>query len=483
MSKPGELAASPSKMKIDPAVMKVAWILLVGMLAPLFDTTIMNVAIDTLGNVLHAPVTSIQWVMTSYLLAISLVIPISGWLVDRYGGKNMWNLALSLFLVGSVLCGLSWNVGSLIAFRVIQGLGGGLMMPIMQTMIVRAAGGQNLGRVMAIVGLPVLIGPILGPVLGGVIIHNLDWRWIFYVNIPVCLIALFLSLKGLPKDDVANRPQKLDLLGLTLVSPALVLMIFGLTKVSSEHGFFNSPVLVPIAIGLLFMIVFSWYVLRKTDHPIVDLRIFKSTTFSASAFLLFISGLSSYAGMLLLPLYYQQVRGHSVLASGLLLIPQGLGMLMTRSLAGKLTDTIGSRWVVFVGTVLTLLGTLPFALGAADISEVLLAISLIIRGGGLGGLMLPIMATAYEGLSKELVPHASSATRILQQIGGAFGASVFAVILQNQINSQPVHDVSALNTAFNHTFMWSVVFTIVSLVFIIFLPHKKKNTVLKPSIN
>ncbi len=472
MSKPGELAAAQSK--IDPAVMKVAWILLVGMLAPLFDTTIMNVAIDTLGTVLHAPVTSIQWVMTSYLLAISMVIPISGWLVDRYGGQNMWILALSLFLVGSVLCGLSWNVGSLIAFRVIQGLGGGLMMPIMQTMIVRAAGGANLGRIMAIVGLPVLIGPILGPVLGGVIIHNLDWRWIFYVNLPVCLIALLLSVRGLPKDDVANHPQKLDLLGLILLSPALVLMIYGLTKVSSEHGFFKSLVLVPIAIGLLFMIVFCWYGLKKSDHPIVDLRIFKSKTFSASSCLLFISGLSSYAGMLLLPLYYQQVRGQSVLASGLLLIPQGVGMLMTRSLAGKLTDTIGSRWVVLGGTILTLLGTLPFALGAADTSEVLLAISLIVRGGGLGGLMLPIMATAYEGLSKELIPHASSATRILQQIGGAFGASVFAVILQNQINAQSVHDISTLNTAFNHTFMWSVGFTIVSLVFIFFLPHKKR---------
>ncbi len=147
---------------------------------------------------------------------------------------------------------------------------------------------------------------------------------------------------------------------------------------------------------------------------------------------------------------------------------------MTRSLAGKLTDTIGSRWVVLGGTILTLLGTLPFALGAADTSEVLLAISLIVRGGGLGGLMLPIMATAYEGLSKELIPHASSATRILQQIGGAFGASVFAVILQNQINAQSVHDISTLNTAFNHTFMWSVGFTIVSLVFIFFLPHKKR---------
>ncbi|WP_178023497.1 MDR family MFS transporter [uncultured Paenibacillus sp.] len=470
MDKPSELAANP---KIDPAVMKVAWILLIGLLAPLFDTTIMNVAIDTLGTALHASVSTIQWVMTGYLLAIGMVIPISGWAVDRYGGKNMWMLALSLFLVGSVLSSLAWNVGSLIAFRVIQGLGGGLMMPIMQTMIVRAAGGEKLGRVMAIVGLPVLIGPILGPVLGGVIIHSLNWRWIFYVNIPVCLLAFLLAVRGLPKDAVANQPQKLDILGLTLLSPSLVLMIFGLTQVSSEQGFFQTSVLFPVVTGLLFLMVFCLYVLKKSHHPIIDLRIFKSKPFTASSCLLFISGLSSYAGMLLLPLYYQQVRGESVLASGLLLIPQGIGMLLTRSLAGKLTDTIGSRWVVLCGTLLTLLGTLPFALGGADTSEVLLAISLLVRGGGLGGLMLPIMATAYEGLTQELVPHASSATRILQQIGGAFGASVFAVILQNQINAQSVHNLATLNAAYHHTFMWTVGFTVLSFLFIAFLPNKR----------
>lgn len=301
--------------KIDPAVMKMAWILLVGLLAPLFDTTIMNVAIDTLGNALHASVSTIQWVMTSYLIALGIVIPISGWALDRFGGKNIWILALSLFLIGSVLSSLAWNVGSLITFRVVQGMGGGLMMPIMQTMIVRAAGGEKLGKLMAIVGLPVLIGPILGPVLGGVIINYLNWRWIFYVNLPVCFIALILAVWGLPKDDAPNQPQKLDILGLSLLSPSIVLIIYGLTKVSSDHGFLHSSVIVPIVVGVLFLLVFCLYVLRKPNNPVIDIRIFKSMPFTASSCLLFLSGLSSYGGMLLLPLYYQQVRGESVLAS------------------------------------------------------------------------------------------------------------------------------------------------------------------------
>ncbi|MEC0235686.1 MFS transporter [Paenibacillus kribbensis] len=268
---------------------------------------------------------------------------------------------------------------------------------------------------MAVVGLPILIGPILGPVLGGVIITYLNWRWIFYVNIPICFIALILAVWGLPKDDATNQFQKLDILGLSLLSPSIVLIIYGLTKVSSDHGFFQSSVIIPIVIGLLCLMVFCLYVLRKSHNPVIDIHIFKSMPFTASSCLLFLSGLSSYGGMLLLPLYYQQVRGESVLASGLFLTPQGVGMLMTRSLAGKLTDTIGSRWIVLCGTLLTILGTLPFAFCVTNTSELLLAIALIVRGGGLGGVMLPIMATAYEGLRKEQVPHASSAPRILQQ--------------------------------------------------------------------
>ncbi|WP_233096075.1 MFS transporter [Alicyclobacillus sp. SO9] len=286
-------------------------------------------------------------------------------------------------------------------------------------------------------------GPILGPVLGGVILNYLQWRWIFYVNIPICFVAVILAVWGLPKDGAPNPSQKLDLVGLTLLSPAIVLMVYGLTKVSSNHGFFHSSVIVPMVIGLFLLTVFCLYVLRKAHHPVIDIRIFKSLPFTASSGLLFLAGLSSYGGMLLLPLYYQQVRGDSVLASGLLLIPQGVGMLLTRSLAGRLTDTIGSRWVVLTGTLLTLLGTLPFALCGPHINEVLLAVALVVRGPGLGGVLLPVMAAAYTGLSKEQIPHASSATRILQQIGGAFGASVLAVILQNQIAGQSVINVAA----------------------------------------
>ncbi|MGN6125635.1 MAG: MFS transporter, partial [Humibacter sp.] len=177
----------------DKHVTRTASVLIVGILAVVFDTTIMSVALHTLSVQLKAPVSQIQWVTTGYVLALAATVPLSGWLQNRIGGKRAWMLALALFLLGSVLCSASWNVESLIAFRVVQGVGGGLMLPLMQTLIMQAAGGKNLGRIAATVGLPAMLGPILGPAVGGIILNWLDWRWIFWVNVPFCVVGLILA--------------------------------------------------------------------------------------------------------------------------------------------------------------------------------------------------------------------------------------------------------------------------------------------------
>ncbi len=456
------------------AVKKMMWILMVGMLAPLFDTTITNVAIDTLVREFSTSVSAIQWVMTSYLLALGMVIPITGWAVERFGGKPMWLFSLGMFLLGSVLCSLAWSVGSLIFFRTIQGIGGGLLMPIMQTLGVRAFRGENMGKMMATVGLPALLGPILGPVLGGLIINHLSWRWIFLVNIPICIVAIIMAWKGLPNEERGTRTLRLDLLGLMLLSPAIVLIIYGLGEVSSNHGFGHAAVLVPVLAGLALLAVFVFYAFRKGNKALIDVTLFRVRSLAVSSILLFLSGLTTYGAMLLLPLYFQQVRGESVLISGLLLVPQGIGMLLTRSLAGKLTDQIGSRPVVLAGTLLTLLGTWPLTQLGADTSYYYLSAALIVRGAGLGAVFLPVMASAYIGLSSQQIPHASSTTRIMQQIGGAFGASVIAIILQNEYNSLMSHEPAAVAVAFDHAFIWSIAFSALALIPVAALPRIKR---------
>ncbi|MFD1908694.1 MFS transporter [Paenibacillus rhizoplanae] len=233
---------------------------------------------------------------------------------------------------------------------------------------------------MATIALPALLGPILGPVLGGIIVNHLSWRWIFFVNIPLCVAAIIVAWKGLPKDVRNARTLRLDVPGLLLLSPAIVLTLYGLGEVSSHHGFGHAAVLVPVIAGVALLAVFVVYALRKGSEALIDVMLFRVRSLTVSSTLLFLSGLTTYGAMLLLPLYLQQVRGESVLISGLLLVPQGIGMLLTRSLAGKLTDQIGSRPVVLVGTVLTILGTWPLTQLGADTSYYFLSAVLIVRG-------------------------------------------------------------------------------------------------------
>ena len=205
----------------------------------------------------------------------------------------------------------------------------------------------------------------------------------------------------------------------------------------------------------------------------LDLRLFKSRNFSASTVLLFLSGIITNGAMLLLPLYYQQVRGESVLFAGLLLIPQGVGMLLTRSWVGRLTDRIGSRMIVVISLVVTMVGTLPFAFAGSDTNQVLLAVALLIRGAGLGGLLIPIMASAYRGLSRDQVPHASIATRILSTIGGAFGSAILATIVQHQLSSRSVSGIQTVASAYNVAFWWSIGFTVIAIIPALLLPMRK----------
>jgi MFS family permease len=483
--------------RTDPALIRLAAILLVGGIAAFIDTTIVNVAIGSIGHSLHAPVTSVQWVVTGYLLAFAMVIPLSGWALGRFGGRLTWTGSLAVFLAGSVACGAAWNMPSLIAFRVVQGLGGGMMVPLLMTLLVQAAGGRQLGRLMATVSLPVIIVPILGPVVGGLIVADLSWRWIFYVNVPVCLAGMILAWRGLraagrPAPEQRARAARLDVTGLALLSPGIAAILYGLAQVAAQGGFTSAAVLGPVLAGLAAVGLFTLRASRQRKsasrsatrsaspggdsspapspsagrrvEPVIDLGLFRSRSFTGSAALMFVFGLSLFGGMLLLPLYYQQVRGDSVLVAGLLLAPQGIGTLLPRMVTGRLTDRLGPAPVVLAGTLVAAAGTAPFAFAGAHTSVLLLSAALVVRGAGLGAAMIAVMAAAYEGLRREEVPHASSATRITQQVGGALGAGVLAVILERQAAAHAAAGTAGLAAAFGTTFWWCLGFTALGLL-------------------
>jgi EmrB/QacA subfamily drug resistance transporter len=473
-------ASKPARDRLDPAVVKLIVVLLTGAIPALLDTSIVNVAVDTIGRDLHTTVSSIQWVITGYLLSFAMVIPLSGWALARFGGRAVWVFSLALFLAGSVASGAAWNVASLIAFRVVQGIGGGMMTPLITTLLVQAVGSSNLGRLMSAISLPIVVVPIFGPVVAGLIISNISWRWIFYVNVPLCLIGLVLAWRGLPSSRPQGSPQRIDLVGLVLLPPALVALLYGLAEVSTQGGFGHAGVIIPLAIGVALGAAYCVHALRTSAVPMVDLRLFRVRAFTGASSLLFLAGLSIYGAMLLLPLYFQQARGDTALTAGLLMVPQGLGSLLPRTLAGRLTDRFGSRLVVLAGVVLAAVGTVPFALAGLHTNYWVLGAALVVRGAGLGTATIAVMAGAFQGLSREQVPHASSAIRILQYIGGSFGAAVLvALILDRQIAAHVSAGAAGLATAYDNTFWWCVGFTALAMVPALLLHGRPKPA--KPS--
>lgn len=460
--------ANPVRERLDPSVIKLIVVLLLGAIPSLLDTSIVNVAINTIGRDLHTSVSTIQWVITGYLLSFAMVIPLSGWALARFGGRAVWTFSLALFMIGSIACGAAWNIGSLIAFRVVQGVGGGMMTPLITTLLVQAVGTSKIGRLMSAISLPIVVVPIFGPVIAGLIISNISWRWIFYVNVPICLIGLVLAWRELP----AGRPQgggsaasRIDVVGLALLPPALVALLFGLAEVGTDGGFGHAGVLVPLIVGVVLLAAYCVHALHTSATPMVDLKLFRSRTFTGASTLLFLAGLSIYGAMLLLPLYFQQVRHDSALVAGLLMVPQGIGSIAPRTLAGRLTDSIGPRLVVLAGIALAAVGTIPFALAGLHTSYWLLGAALVVRGAGLGLATIAVMAGAFQGLSREQVPHASSATRILQFVGGSFGAAILvAVILDRYAVAHAAAGAAGLATAFADTFWWCTGFTALAVI-------------------
>jgi EmrB/QacA subfamily drug resistance transporter len=447
--------------RLDPAVVRLAFVLLTGAIAALLDTTVVNVALKTIGAGMHAPLTQVQWILTGYLLTFGMVIPFSGWAIARFGGKVTWMASLSVFLAGSIASGLAWNIGSLIAFRVLQGIGGGLMVPVFTTLLIQAAGGRSLGRLMATVTLPVVVVPILGPVIGGLIVSNVSWRWIFYVNVPICAVALLLAWRFMPGRGPSAGPRpRLDIIGIALLSPSVALLLYGLAQVSVHDGVWHLAVVAPLAAGVVLLATFLLRALRMSGTGVIDVQLFRVRSFSAASVLMFGSGLSMYGALLLLPLYYQQLRGYSALDAGLLMAPQGIGSLLPRMFAGKMTDRMGPRPVVLAGMALAALGTVPFIFAGPHTNLVWLSLVLVVRGAGLSSATISMMAGAFVGLPREKVPDASSATRIIQQVGASFGTGVLAVIL-------------ASTASFHTTFAWATGFTVASTVAAFLLPKQK----------
>jgi EmrB/QacA subfamily drug resistance transporter len=486
---------------LDPELISLSVVVILGTIMSILDTTIVNVAIDTLSKDFHSPLSTIQWVSTGYLLALSIVIPLSGWAVERFGAKRMWIMSLVIFLIGSILSGAAWSAQSLIIFRVVQGVGGGMIMPIGTSIMAQAAGPRRIGRVMSVLGVPMLLAPILGPVIGGVLVTSASWRWIFYVNVPIGIIAIALAARRLPSVRSDLKPR-LDTVGLLLLSPGLASIVYGLSQLGGSGS--SISVALPLVIGLALIAAFGLHAARPPAParatPLIDVRLFADRSFLPAALTAFGFGAALFGTLILLPLYYQIDRGDSALVAGLLIAPQGIGAALVMPLAGRLSDRIGPGRVVPFGLVVVIIGTLAYTVVGASTSFAFLAFALFVRGIGFGFTMMPAMAAAYRTLDRSQIPRATTSINILQRVGGSVGTALLAVILERQITAQvpgvgnsiatsgtaiPTalreHIAGPIATAFGHTFWWSVGMAALALVPALFLSRQSVDELPSPA--
>jgi len=484
---------------MTPELSRIATVVVLGSIMSILDTTIVAVALDTLGRDFRVSVTTIQWVTTGYLLSLAVVIPVTGWAVDRFGHKRMFMLSLSLFVIGSSLCGVAWSANSLIAFRVLQGIGGGMILPVGQSMLARAAGPQRMGRVMSVIGAPTVLGPILGPVLGGLIVSNFSWRWIFYINVPVGIVTLVLASRFLTGHEERVN-HSFDVRGFALLSPGLAALVYSLSEVGITGKFTSGQVLVSFVLGVALMGGFVVHALHAR-HPLLDLNLFRNRNFTIANICIFIMGATLFGSMFILPLYYQIARGQSPWQAGLLMAPQGVGAALVMRKSGSITDRLGPRRVVPPGILIMAAATVPFAFVTSTSDQFLLAGALFVRGLGLGLCMMPIMAAAYFDLSHADVPRATTTLNIVRQVGGSMATALFAVILQREIlekthahsNSDgallsqtvklPPAIAERVAAAFAHTFWWAVAIILIAFIPTLFLPSHGANQAQNASLD
>ncbi|MDR3708180.1 MAG: DHA2 family efflux MFS transporter permease subunit [Capsulimonadaceae bacterium] len=447
---PDPVDAHRESDRLDPSIWKIGTVAVLGSFMSQLDATVVNVSLSSLAAAFHGSLAEIQWVTSGYLLALALILPLSGWMVDRIGARALYLWCFSAFTLSSALCGFSWSVDSLIGFRILQGMSGGLMAPMAQMMMARVAG-KHIASVLGFAAMPILLAPLLGPVVAGAILQFASWRWLFLINMPVGALALILAVLFLPQDREETKPRDLDLVGLALLSPGLVLFLYGSDHVSDRAG------LAALAVSVLLFVAFSRWAAVKKDTAIIDLQLFTGKVFSAAAVTQFMLNGISFAGQMLIPIFLIRASGRSPSETGLLLAPLGLGMMCGYPCVGALTKRFGNRRVSAGGALLALAGTFPFIyLASHGLVIGMLVCALFLRGMGLSAVGAPSISAAYSSVKREDLPMATTTLNILMRLGGPTLTTICATFLGWRMAA--AHGPAAAHGAFAAAFILLCVF-------------------------
>lgn len=418
---------------------------LIGLIVVL-DTTIMVIATTHLADEFAVGLPVIQWVTTAYTLALVAIIPLSAWLMGRFGAYRTYLAAVGVFTLGSLLAACSWNIEALIAFRVVQGLGGGLLMPVGMTIVLQSTPQKARGRTMAVLGLPVLIGPVVGPTLGGWLVDDVSWRAIFLVNVPLGAIGLLNAARTMPR-DTPRRSRELDLVGLLTLSPGITTIVLGLSEAGRLGNLSEYSVIAPVSLGSTLVV---WHVVRSlhTPRPLLRFVLMRHRSLAAGSATLALFSAAYFGSMLILPMNLQLIRGESAATTGMLGIPQAIATGISLQVASRLTDRFDTRRIVMVGVMLAILGFGGYAsVMAADTPYIQFVAWMTLTGIGVGATLMPTMTSAVRRFDGDDLGSGNTVLQIVNQTAFSVGTAVTAVVFAT-LFSQRVAGVNHIDDAY-----------------------------------
>lgn len=437
-------AAGEYPDRLDARLLRIGAVcLLVSVMAGL-DATIVAVAQRTFVDEFHSTQAVVGWTVAGYILGLATATPLSGWAADRFGTKRLFLASVLAFTLGSLLCALAPNILLLIIFRIVQGIGGGPLMPLTLAIMTREAGPNRLGRVIALGAIPMLLAPIGGPPLGGWLIRSFGWEWLFLINLPIGVIACVLAAVLFPRDQ-STPSETFDFIGMLLLSPGVATFLYGVSEIPARGVVTDRHVWIPVLIGIALIAGFVWHALARANHPLIDLRLFANRAVGMANLGMFVFIVGGSVG-LLTPSFFQQLMHHTPLQAGLHMIPAGIGAMLTMPLAGILMDRYGPGKIVLVGLTLVVSGLSLFTYGVAlhaDYAPTLL-VAMVITGMGSGCTILPLSGSAVQLLQPHQIARGSTLITVNQMVAGAIGGALMSALLTSQLNRS--ENVAAADT-------------------------------------
>ncbi|MBA2396306.1 MAG: DHA2 family efflux MFS transporter permease subunit [Ktedonobacteraceae bacterium] len=411
----------------------VAMVVILGVFMSILDQTIVNIAIPRLQTAFGADIHLVQWVLTAYILTQGIITPTSAYFSERFGIKRFYIVSLAAFTLGSVLCGLAWSLPVLIFFRILQGAGGAALFPLSLTLLFREFPPQERGTAMGFFGIPTLLAPALGPTLGGYLVTYADWQSIFFINLPIGIVAIILATIYL-HDAAPVRRTRFDFLGFFFAALGLGTFLYALSDASTD-GWGSSIVLGCMAVGIISLIIFIFVelnIIRHEGQPLLDLRVFANGPFRASTIANVFVTFGLFGGLFLFPIYLQNIRSLSAFQSGVTLLPQALASMVAVLIGGRLVDRIGVRAVVIPGLLILTVATWQLTFITAYSTLSWLQFILILRGLALGLCIQPLIVASLSEISPRLLAQASSMNTVTRSVSSSLGIAILATLVQTQ---------------------------------------------------